>query len=136
MCTSSLDLSFNNIRHLPSLSSLIAVKILYFVQNKITKIDQGVLDWCADTLTSLELGGNRIRVSERRRHEEVELLRAWPRRVGRGAMRLSDPQGRGGSRPCCSHEQWPAGTGRHRHHQHRCGGPHQRRTTLLTATHS
>lgn len=58
----SLDLSFNNIRHIPNLPSLKFVKILYLVQNKITKIEEGSLDWCAETLTSIELGGNRIRV--------------------------------------------------------------------------
>ncbi|WOO76757.1 Protein phosphatase 1 regulatory subunit 7 [Vanrija pseudolonga] len=60
----SLDLSFNNIRHVPNLPSLTAVKILYLVQNKIGKIDEGALDWCKDTITSIELGGNRIRAIE------------------------------------------------------------------------
>jgi len=58
----SLDLSFNNIRHVPSLPSLKKVNVMYLVQNKIGKVDEGVLDWAKDTLTSLELGGNRIRV--------------------------------------------------------------------------
>lgn len=64
MCAdnSSLDLSFNNIRHVPTLPSLTKVKILYLVQNKITKVEEGDVDWCADTLTSIELGGNRLRV--------------------------------------------------------------------------
>jgi hypothetical protein len=39
--------------------------VLYLVQNKIARIEQGELDWCAETITSLELGGNRIRVSRR-----------------------------------------------------------------------
>lgn len=60
----SLDLSFNNIRHVPNLPSLTKLTILYLVQNKITKIDEGSLEWCAETLTSIELGGNRIRVSD------------------------------------------------------------------------
>jgi Leucine-rich repeat (LRR) protein len=58
----SLDLSFNNIRDIPVLPSLTKVHVLYFVQNKISRIDEGSLDWCSETLTSLELGGNRIRV--------------------------------------------------------------------------
>ncbi|CAD6584562.1 MAG: hypothetical protein TREMPRED_003863 [Tremellales sp. Tagirdzhanova-0007] len=57
----SLDLSFNNIRHAPNLPSLTKVKVLYLVQNKIGNVEQGELDWCRATLTSLELGGNRIR---------------------------------------------------------------------------
>jgi Leucine-rich repeat (LRR) protein len=60
---SSLDLSFNNIRHPPSLPSFKKVNVLYLVQNKISRIEEGELDWCAETITSLELGGNRIRVS-------------------------------------------------------------------------
>lgn len=60
----SLDLSFNNIRHIPTLPSLTKVNVLYFVQNKISRIDEGSLDWCSETITSLELGGNRIRVSQ------------------------------------------------------------------------
>ena len=60
---SSLDLSFNNIRHPPSLPSQKHIRTLYLVQNKISKIEPGELDWAADTMTSLELGGNRIRVS-------------------------------------------------------------------------
>lgn len=62
---SSLDLSFNNIRHVPSLPSFTKVNVMYLVQNKIGKVDEGVLDWAKDTLTSLELGGNRIRVCSR-----------------------------------------------------------------------
>ncbi|WVQ83209.1 hypothetical protein IAT38_005348 [Cryptococcus sp. DSM 104549] len=60
----SLDLSFNNIRHPPNLPSLTQVNVLYLVQNKISKVEEGELDWCKDTITSLELGGNRIRVIE------------------------------------------------------------------------
>jgi protein phosphatase 1 regulatory subunit 7 len=58
----SLDLSFNNIRHPPNLPSLTKVKILYLVQNKIARVEPGELDWCSNTITSIELGGNRIRV--------------------------------------------------------------------------
>jgi hypothetical protein len=39
------------------------VQVLYLVQNKISAIEAGELNWCKDTLTSIELGGNRIRVS-------------------------------------------------------------------------
>ncbi|CAK9782488.1 L domain-like protein [Cutaneotrichosporon oleaginosum] len=60
----SLDLSFNNIRHVPNLPSLSAVDTLYLVQNKITRIEEGALDWCAAKMRSIELGGNRIRVME------------------------------------------------------------------------
>lgn len=59
----SLDFSYNNFRHLPSLPSQKHIHTIYFVQNKISKIEPGQLDWAADTLKSLELGGNRIRVS-------------------------------------------------------------------------
>ncbi|KAJ9100676.1 hypothetical protein QFC21_003721 [Naganishia friedmannii] len=62
-CTNltSLDLSFNNLRHPPSLPSQKHINTLYLVQNKISKIEQGELDWAAEALKSLELGGNRIR---------------------------------------------------------------------------
>ncbi len=36
--------------------------MLYLVQNKIGKVDEGELDWCKETMTSIELGGNRMRV--------------------------------------------------------------------------
>lgn len=61
---SSLDFSFNNLRHIPNLPSLTKIKVLYLIQNKIKAIEPGVLDWCKDTITSLELGGNRIRTIE------------------------------------------------------------------------
>ncbi|WWC96181.1 hypothetical protein V866_003048 [Kwoniella sp. B9012] len=60
----SLDLSFNNLRHPPSLHSLTKLNVLYLVQNKISHIEPGELDWCQDTITSIELGGNRIRSIE------------------------------------------------------------------------
>lgn len=47
--------------------------MIYFVQNKIGKIDEGALDWAKETLTSLELGGNRIRVSDDAMRDEVVL---------------------------------------------------------------
>lgn len=57
-----LDLSFNNLKHVPhSLDHLTALRIIYFVQNRISRIDG--LNGVGRTLRSLELGGNRIRVS-------------------------------------------------------------------------
>lgn len=56
-----LDLSFNLIRTIPdSLSRLTSLATIYFVQNRISKIT-GLDD--LTSLRSLELGGNRIRVS-------------------------------------------------------------------------
>jgi protein phosphatase 1 regulatory subunit 7 len=76
---SSLDLSFNNIRHVPVLPSLTKLNIMYLVQNKIAKIEEGELDWCADTVTSIELGGNRLRVSGKSGESENGAVGAgWP----------------------------------------------------------
>lgn len=59
---SVLDFSFNLLRAVPeTISSLTSLATIYFVQNKITKIDN--LHPFGATLKSLELGGNRIRVS-------------------------------------------------------------------------
>ena len=66
---SSLDFSFNNLRHPPTLPSQARLKILYLVQNKINQVEAGQLDWCSSTLTSIELGGNRLR-----RIENLEVL--------------------------------------------------------------
>lgn len=66
---SSLDFSFNNLRHPPTLPSQTRLKILYLVQNKINQVEAGQLDWCSSTLTSIELGGNRLR-----RIENLEVL--------------------------------------------------------------
>lgn len=63
MCR-SLDLSFNNIRKAPTLPSLAKLQVLYLVQNKISRVEEGELDWAAETLTSIELGGNRLRAIE------------------------------------------------------------------------
>jgi Leucine-rich repeat (LRR) protein len=58
----SLDLSFNNFRAVPeTLHHLTSLKTVYFVQNRISKITG--LETLGRTLRSLELGGNRIRVS-------------------------------------------------------------------------
>lgn len=59
----SLDLSFNLLRHVPDgIAQLPALRTVYFVQNKITKISG--LEFSGATLRSLELGGNRIRTIE------------------------------------------------------------------------
>lgn len=59
--SSVLDLSFNLLRSVPDgFEFLNSIHIVYFVQNKISKITG--LDSCTN-LRSLELGGNKIRVS-------------------------------------------------------------------------
>lgn len=62
-CTglTTLDLSFNNIRHAPRLPSQKTISTLYLVQNKIAEVQEGDLDWSAGSMKSLELGGNRLR---------------------------------------------------------------------------
>ena len=61
MPCSVLDLSFNLIKEIPeSLASLVSIHTIYFVQNKISRIQN--LDAIGSTLQSLELGGNRLRV--------------------------------------------------------------------------
>lgn len=62
---SSLDYSFNNIKHVSHVSHLAHLKTIYFVQNKITRIRESDFDGpVKDTLTSLELGGNKLRSIE------------------------------------------------------------------------
>ena len=59
MINRSLDLSFSKIRVIENIGHLTKLINLYFVQNKISKIQN------LDTLinvTNLELGANRIRV--------------------------------------------------------------------------
>ena len=59
---SVLDLSFNLLKLIPdTLHHLTSLRTVYFVQNRISKITglQGV----GETLRSLELGGNKLRVS-------------------------------------------------------------------------
>ena len=55
-----LDFSFNLIRQIEKISQLKTLEVLYFVQNKISKIEglQTLVN-----LRSLELGANRIKVS-------------------------------------------------------------------------
>ncbi|KAL4947840.1 hypothetical protein BDW69DRAFT_199338 [Aspergillus filifer] len=54
----SLDLSFNKLKHIKNISHMKQLKDLYFVQNKISRIEglEGL-----DKITNLELGANRIR---------------------------------------------------------------------------
>lgn len=57
--TRSLDLSFNNIKKIENLETLVGLTELFFVSNKISLIEN------LSTLTglrNLELGDNRIRV--------------------------------------------------------------------------
>lgn len=58
----TLDLSFNMLKHVPEDFELHlkALKTIFFVQNKISRISN--LSGLSATLRSLELGGNRIRV--------------------------------------------------------------------------
>jgi protein phosphatase 1 regulatory subunit 7 len=53
----SLDLSFNNIKHIKHVDKLTRLENLYFVQNKISKIENIEP---LTKLTNLEFGGNRI----------------------------------------------------------------------------
>ena len=57
----TLDLSFNLLRAIPAgLKHLQKLKTVYFVQDRISTISG--LDSLGASLTSLELGGNKIRV--------------------------------------------------------------------------
>ena len=57
----TLDLSFNLLRTIPTgLRHLLKLKTVYFVQDRISVISG--LEGLGATLTSLELGGNKIRV--------------------------------------------------------------------------
>lgn len=60
----TLDYSFNLIKKIPAdiIDTLSSLKTIYLIQNKISRI--AGLDSLAPTLNSLELGGNRIRVSQ------------------------------------------------------------------------
>jgi protein phosphatase 1 regulatory subunit 7 len=63
IANSTLDLSFNNIKSIPdTLFHLTSLTTIYFVQNRINKIEN--LSGLSKTLRSLELGGNRIRSIE------------------------------------------------------------------------
>lgn len=59
----TLDLSFNVLRSVPEgLDAFPVLDTIYFVQNKISKISGFT---SCTTLRSLELGGNKIRVSRK-----------------------------------------------------------------------
>jgi protein phosphatase 1 regulatory subunit 7 len=55
----SLDLSYNKIRHIKGVKQLLKLKEIFFVQNSIGRIEEleGLMN-----LMSLELGANKIRV--------------------------------------------------------------------------
>lgn len=61
----SLDYSFNNIKHISDIAHLAKLDTLYFVQNKISHIREDDFEGpIQKSLTSLELGGNRLRAIE------------------------------------------------------------------------
>jgi len=71
----NLDLSFNNIRHIPPETlPLPSIKELYFVNNKVSEISTGVRG--LTTLTLLELGSNRLRNLENL-DQLVNLQQLW-----------------------------------------------------------
>jgi len=62
LVVSVLDLSFNLLKSIPdTLHHLTSLRTIYFVQNRITRITG--LQGLGETLRSLELGGNKLRVS-------------------------------------------------------------------------
>ncbi|CDR87134.1 probable SDS22-protein phosphatase 1, regulatory subunit 7 [Sporisorium scitamineum] len=73
----SLDLSFNNIHHITNVSHLAQCKTIYFVQNKISRVrPQDLQGPIAESLESLELGGNRLRSIENIGHL-TNLTQLW-----------------------------------------------------------
>jgi hypothetical protein len=93
---SSLDLSFNNVRHAPRLDSQTRLRVLYLVQNKISAIEAGDLDWAAGSMTSLELGGNRLRVIQNL-EKLVRLEEIW---LGKNKIRTLEVGAGGGQQEC------------------------------------
>lgn len=95
----TLDFSYNLLRTLlpassstPPLSALPQLETVYFIQNKLSRIEG--LDGVANTLRSLELGGNRIR--EIKGIEKlVNLEELW---LGKNKIRKLEVR-EGGSRP-------------------------------------
>jgi protein phosphatase 1 regulatory subunit 7 len=69
----SLDLSFNKIKHIKNINHLTALKELYFVQNRISKIEN--LEGLSN-LTMIELAANRIREIENL-HPLTSLRELW-----------------------------------------------------------
>lgn len=100
---STLDLSFNNIRHAPSLPSLQHVNTLYLVQNKISRLEKGELDWCQDTMKSLELGGNRIRVIENL-DKLIHLQELW---LGKNKIRVLEVRPEFAQLLCRADQKYP-----------------------------
>ncbi|CBQ71688.1 probable SDS22-protein phosphatase 1, regulatory subunit 7 [Sporisorium reilianum SRZ2] len=73
----SLDLSFNNIHHISGVSHLGECKSIFFVQNKISRVRPSDLQGpIAQSLESLELGGNRLRSIENIGHL-TNLTQLW-----------------------------------------------------------
>lgn len=103
LLSSTLDLSFNNIRHSPSLPSLRHVNTLYLVQNKISRLEKGELDWCQDTMKSLELGGNRIRVIENL-DKLIHLEELW---LGKNKIRVLEVRPEFAQSLCCADQEYP-----------------------------
>lgn len=101
-----LDLSFNNIRHISRVSTLGNCHTLYFVQNKIAGVRPDDLQGpIAQSLRSLELGGNRLRSMENLGHL-AQLQELW---VGKNKITSMDVRAafmrkltRSISRPCRS----------------------------------
>ena len=67
----SLDLSFNKIKHIKRVGHLAKLRDIYFVQNKISRIEG--LDGLVN-LKNLELAANRIRVS----HSNASAMNSTP----------------------------------------------------------
>ena len=73
----SLDLSFNNIHHISNVAHLGRCRTIYFVQNKIGRVRETDLRGpIAESLQSLELGGNRLRSIENVGHLK-NLTQLW-----------------------------------------------------------
>lgn len=67
-----LDLSFNLLRAVPdNLENLTSLRTVYFVQNRISKITGF---GSVTSLTSLELGGNKIRVCHLKLRDELPFI--------------------------------------------------------------
>lgn len=74
----TLDLSFNLLRMIPTgLRHLQKLKTVYFVQDRISVISG--LDSLGATLTSLELGGNKIRVSQGKQSRRIDPSQPYPK---------------------------------------------------------
>ena len=72
----NLDLSFNAIKVMENLTALVELEELYLIQNNISKIDSLTM---LSSLTTLELGANKIRVCFIR--NDASYLHIWYRTV-------------------------------------------------------